>query len=269
MANTVAGTHLSGNHASRPAGNAVPDGTLYSCTTHSLIYVSNYAGNSWSTWANLAGTGSVATDAIWDAAGDLAVGSGADTATKLAKGSAGAVLAMGNGSLIWNAGTSFPGSKATNDRYFRTDIGEEYYWDGTRWASLEVKVVPFPLATDPPITANGTVLHRMAIPPGGNSDILLAGVYGAFYVAGGTALSGSHKWVGTVSKTNTAGASSLGSTSIDSGSSDQWRPLTAVTINAVAAVGSGYVALEVNWAKTGTPGSLYANLMLVYRTVST
>lgn len=33
-------------------------------------------------------SGTVATDTIWDAAGDLAVGSGADTAAKLAKGSA-------------------------------------------------------------------------------------------------------------------------------------------------------------------------------------
>jgi len=56
MAATVAGTHLSGDHASRPAGNTVPDGSLYSCTTHSLIYVSNYAGNSWSTWATLSAT---------------------------------------------------------------------------------------------------------------------------------------------------------------------------------------------------------------------
>src|SRR5690349_11648488 len=50
MAATVAGTHGSGTHAARPAGNAVPDGSLYSCSDHKLIYVSSYAGNSWSTW---------------------------------------------------------------------------------------------------------------------------------------------------------------------------------------------------------------------------
>lgn len=60
MANTVAGVLLTGTHAARPAGNAVPDGTLYSCTTHSLIYQSNYAGNSWATWATL-GTGTAPT----------------------------------------------------------------------------------------------------------------------------------------------------------------------------------------------------------------
>src|SRR5262245_20476787 len=79
--------------------------------------------------------GNVATDTIWDAAGDLAVGSGADTAARLAKGNAGGVLAMGNSAVIWNAATSFPGSKATGDRYFRTDLGDEFFWDGTQWVS--------------------------------------------------------------------------------------------------------------------------------------
>jgi hypothetical protein len=47
--------------------------------------------------------GSVATDAIWDAAGDLAVGSGADTAAKLTKGSDGTVLTMTAGAVGWAA----------------------------------------------------------------------------------------------------------------------------------------------------------------------
>lgn len=59
MVATVAGIHLGiDTHANRPAANTVPDGSLYSCSTHSLIYRSNFAGNSWATWATLAGTGS-------------------------------------------------------------------------------------------------------------------------------------------------------------------------------------------------------------------
>ena len=266
-ATTLNGVLLTGNHGARPAATAVSKGTLYSCSTHSLVYQSDAA--TWSTWATIGtSTTTVATDTIWDAAGDLAVGSGADTAAKLAKGNAGGTLAMGNSAVIWNANTSFPASKATSDRYYRTDLAEEYIWDGTRWASIDVKVIPFPLASAPPLTGTG-VLHRMAMPPGGNSDIYLAGVYGSLHVAGGTALSGSHKWVGTVSKSNTAGSTSLGTITIDSGALNQWRAITALTINAAAGVASGYVDLEVSWAKTGTPGNLYCNLMLVYRTVST
>jgi hypothetical protein len=74
---------LTGNHAGRPAANAVPAGTLYSCTTHALIYQSDGSAT-WSTYASLVGDVSVAT--IWDTKGDLAVATGADAASKLAAG---------------------------------------------------------------------------------------------------------------------------------------------------------------------------------------
>lgn len=45
--------------------------------------------------------GSVATDAIWDAAGDLAVGTGANTAAKLTKGAAGTVPTAGASTLAY------------------------------------------------------------------------------------------------------------------------------------------------------------------------
>lgn len=45
------------------------------------------------TWETPAG-GSVATDTIWDAVGDLAVGTGADTAARLAKGTQGQILTV-------------------------------------------------------------------------------------------------------------------------------------------------------------------------------
>jgi hypothetical protein len=100
---TIPGMFLTGDHASRPAATAVGTGSIYSCTTHSLIYQSD--GATWSTWATLGSTGSVATDAIWDAAGDLAVGSGANTAAKLTKGSDGEVLTMVAGAVDWAAPT--------------------------------------------------------------------------------------------------------------------------------------------------------------------
>jgi hypothetical protein len=80
----------------------------------------------------------VASSTLWDAAGDLAVGSGADTATKLTLGSVGSALARINGAVAWNGGTSFPGSKATGDRFYRSDLGMEFYWDGTRWVSVQL-----------------------------------------------------------------------------------------------------------------------------------
>src|SRR5262245_27841866 len=89
MATTRFADHLlTGTHAARPAASAVPAGTLYSCTTHGLVYQSD--GASWSTWATL--TGNVAADPIIDAKGDLIVGTAADTAARLAVGSNNQVL---------------------------------------------------------------------------------------------------------------------------------------------------------------------------------
>ena len=78
MTATVAGIHLGlDTHANRPAGNAVPDGSVYSCSTHALVYKSNFAGNSWATWATLGGVAlSSATPLVESGSG----GAGAGTA---------------------------------------------------------------------------------------------------------------------------------------------------------------------------------------------
>lgn len=91
MATTRFSDHLlTGDHASRPAASAVPAGTLYACTTHTKVYQSD-GSSAWSDWHTPA-SGSVATDTIWDAKGDVAVGSAADTASRLAVGTDGQVL---------------------------------------------------------------------------------------------------------------------------------------------------------------------------------
>lgn len=59
-----------------------------------------------------AASGSVATDTIWDAAGDLALGSAADTAAKLSKGTPGQVLLPNATTLAW-AGDSVYGLAPT------------------------------------------------------------------------------------------------------------------------------------------------------------
>ena len=46
---------LPGDHASRPAANAVAVGALYACSDHSLVYQSD--GSTWSAWLDASGTG--------------------------------------------------------------------------------------------------------------------------------------------------------------------------------------------------------------------
>ncbi len=76
-----------GLHSARPAANAVPAGTLYYETDTKKIFQSD-GSSAWSTWADLSALGgAVASDTIWDTKGDIAVATGADTASKLAVGS--------------------------------------------------------------------------------------------------------------------------------------------------------------------------------------
>jgi hypothetical protein len=51
MATRFAAHLLEGDHASRPAASAVPEGTLYSCSDHGLIYQSDTSA--WATWATM------------------------------------------------------------------------------------------------------------------------------------------------------------------------------------------------------------------------
>lgn len=53
--------------------------------------------------ADVPGGSGMATDPLWDAAGDLAVGTGADTAAKLAKGADGTLLGVVAGAVGWVA----------------------------------------------------------------------------------------------------------------------------------------------------------------------
>ena len=66
-----------------------------------------------------AGGGSVATDAIWDAAGDLAVGTGANTAARLAIGATnGMVVQRVSGSVAW----ALPSGHVFDHTEFTSDV---------------------------------------------------------------------------------------------------------------------------------------------------
>jgi hypothetical protein len=91
--------YQAGIHSARPANGS--GCVLYSCTTHDLVYRDD--GTSWTTFMTLVGGsgGDIATDTIWDAAGDLAVGSGANTAAKLTLGSSGTALVSNGSTAVW------------------------------------------------------------------------------------------------------------------------------------------------------------------------
>lgn len=90
-------TYDEGAAPSTPAAGKV---ILYA-KSDGLLYSKDDAGTE-TLVSGGAGGGSVATDAIWDAAGDLAVGSGANTAARLAIGSTnGMVVSRVSGAVAW------------------------------------------------------------------------------------------------------------------------------------------------------------------------
>lgn len=70
-----------------------------------LLPALSFAGPMISGGGGSSSSGSVATDTIWDAAGDLVQGTGADTAAKLAKGAEGTILRAGAASNAYTTAT--------------------------------------------------------------------------------------------------------------------------------------------------------------------
>lgn len=76
-------------------------------------------------WAAAAGSGSVASDAIFDAKGDLPVGTGADTAAKLAVGGNGSIPHADSTSSVGISYGLSPGIRwASTASYFQPGIGQ-------------------------------------------------------------------------------------------------------------------------------------------------
>lgn len=138
------------------------------------------------------------------------------------------------------------------------------YYDGTRWLAIQEQYVDISLQTVVlPYSATAGTAAVAAFPYSGVRQIYVTRAEAGFFVNGGTALSASHKWVGTV---NDDAGGNFATLTIDSGATSAWRLVTA-TVNAVK--GSSATHMEVTWTKTGTPGTLYAAVRVYYRQIAT
>jgi hypothetical protein len=66
-------------------------------------------------------------------------------------------------------GTSFPGSPATNDRFYRTDRSLEYFYDGTRWLTTTLYVERFNYQPSKVTTFN----EEIGVPNFGQQDMYI------------------------------------------------------------------------------------------------
>lgn len=195
--------------------------------------------------------------------------------------SAGIQSAIGGVTGGVTAGTSFPGSPATNDLYHRTDLGFIFYYDGTRWLSLQMFIQQLVVRGNGGGTTveTGDISSTIAASTSATRTILpsVFGAAGIWIVnhkisfsvfAGGTALGASHKWVGLLigydATPTTTGT--VATVNIDSGSSGVFRE-TTVTVG--AALAANTIFFQTTWTKTGTPGALAVGEQFAYRLIAT
>jgi len=152
------------------------------------------------------------------------------------------------------SGTAFPGSPTSGQFFYRTDRRLEYFYDGTRWLTKQLFLSSStPEDAGLPWAVTSKNIRHLITVAGGGSVAWLEAAHTEFYVVGGTALSASHSWVGSV-------AFAL---SIDSGASDVWRQ-SEVGLNVLWTPTTTY---QQDWTKTGTPGNLYIYQTILYRIV--
>lgn len=213
------------------------------------------------------GGGDVATDAIWDAAGDLAVGSGANTAARLAKGAAGANLSTYNGVVAWNGGTSFPASPASGDRYWRTDLGMEAYYDGTRWLTTQVLATHIgPTDAVLPSTTSGR-RFRGAVPWKGTYSLYLLTCW--MTVLPASTNNGSNYWnLALYRHDATDTTTQIGSTLNTSADTENNWTSKSIAINAVLDSGAYSFSIQQTTG-AGAPNAIYVVASVQYRLVLT
>lgn len=151
------------------------------------------------------------------------------------------------------SGTSFPGSPSAGDRYFRTDLGMEFYYDGTRWLSMQIFRIELKQEDTVtwPLTATTSVVHRAVAPFGADFDLWLMDWHWMSVVL--TTNTGSAYWTVTLRKFPVpTGASSVLVTAATSADAADNAYQKKSAINAL--LGS-YGGFFTDSTKTSTPGN--------------
>lgn len=162
------------------------------------------------------------------------------------------------------AGTSFPGSPATNDRFFRTDLSLEFFYDGTRWLTTELFEL-LPGVADAFVGGTGLVTLYAALP----SDLAVYLVKGWVTYANFGTQNGSNYWSFQFGTKTEGSSGSTNRGSAISGSADAGSQYHGKSVALGIALTTTEIAVFCGATKTGTPGSMYFFANLQYRKIST
>lgn len=200
---------------------------------------------------------------------DVIVGGVAGAPGRLAVGAAGAALSVINGAIAYNSGTSFPGSVVTGDRYYRTDLGAEYRYDGTRWLSMDLRSIELTnLDTNSPWSTTVDTLYG-ALPGAPTSLYLVDFVMSILYTLTNT---GSAYWGWALKYRDAANASQAlsGTVSFDTSADGAGTAMVRKSVAANQVLNTNARMLVVAQTKTGAPtGGCYLRGAVTYRHIAT
>lgn len=155
-------------------------------------------------------------------------------------------------------GTSFPASPATGTRFFRTDLGMECYYDGTRWLTSQIFTVGYSDVLSK--STNGAVGRYNADP---DYQVYLVKLSVTAYV--NTTNTGSAYWNLEFAWTNSAnGFTTIQTNNTSANTPNTWQRYD-MTLNQV--LDATARKMDLTATKTGSPGNLLLNSTLYYRLV--
>lgn len=178
------------------------------------------------------------------------------------------VIAWDDGGLeakiLRTGGSSFPSSPSTNDVFFRTDQGLLYFYDGTRWLSVEEYAIPLGAYSKLPATlstATETVIQMARCPTNAGAQIYVTRWSSAVWISATN--SGSHYW--NIGIGNTAGTNFASYNTNAMSASSGWNN-NDVTVNQVRTPSTDK-NWSVNVTKTGSPSGINTLNTIHYRII--
>jgi hypothetical protein len=263
---------------SAPSSPAATNFRLYYDSSDHLLKWKNSAGT-----VTTIATGTPLSDPM-TTRGDIIVRNASNATARLAIGLSGKVLSSDGTDISWQtpttgfaSGTAFPGSPATNDLFYRTNIfgGTLFKYDGTRWRShqtfsrtIEIDNVNFSIDTP---TAGITVSQEAGwagIPFAGTYDVYCLTCELVTLVAGTN--DGSHFWTVTLYKRTPAQAATALGNITTAADTLQVAASHSIAVNAViASAASTHNYWGLNPGKTSTPGPLYVTAEVFYQIIAT
>jgi hypothetical protein len=161
------------------------------------------------------------------------------------------------------SGVAFPASPTAGQQFFRTDLGLECYYDGTRWLtkgeySGQMGVISSGV---PPITATTSGVGQWAV-DFSQAGMLVTRIVATTYMLGGTS-NGSNYWTYQYVTCNAAGVeTNIGPSFNTSAFAASSQEITHLPINAACPAGSKIIYGK--YTKVGAPGNLYNMPTTIY-----